>query len=41
MDKKSLLKKENGLWIDHREAIIIILTISGEEIKHWLEDRST
>ena len=28
------MKKEIGLWIDHREAIIVILTDSGEEIKH-------
>ena len=34
MDKESLMKKEIGLWIDHREAIIVILTDGGEEIKH-------
>ena len=28
------MKKEIGLWIDHREATIIILTDDGEEIKH-------
>jgi hypothetical protein len=28
------MKKEIGLWIDHREAIIVILTGAGEEIKH-------
>jgi len=28
------MKKEIGLWIDHREAIIVILTDGGEEIKH-------
>jgi len=28
------MKKEIGLWIDHREAIIVILTGDGEEIKH-------
>ena len=28
------MKKEIGLWIDHREAIIVILTEGGEEIKH-------
>lgn len=27
------MKKEIGLWIDHREAIIVILTDGGEEIK--------
>ena len=28
------MKKEIGLWIDHREAIIVIVTDGGEEIKH-------
>ncbi len=28
------MKKEIGLWIDHREAIIVVLTDNGEEIKH-------
>jgi len=28
------MKKEIGLWVDHREAIIVILTDGGEEIKH-------
>src|SRR5512135_1078284 len=28
------MKKEIGLWLDHREAIIVILTDGGEEIKH-------
>ncbi len=28
------MKKEIGLWIDHRDAIIVILTDGGEEIKH-------
>ncbi len=28
------MKKEIGLWIDHREAIIVILTDRGEEIIH-------
>ncbi|HEX9838503.1 MAG TPA: hypothetical protein VGA72_04120 [Anaerolineales bacterium] len=28
------MKKEIGLWIDHREAIIVILTDGKEEIKH-------
>ncbi len=27
------MKKEVGLWLDHREAIIVILTDGGEEIK--------
>ena len=34
MDKESLMKKEIGLWLDHRDAIIVILTDAGEEIKH-------
>jgi len=34
VDKESFMKKEIGLWIDHREAIIVILTDGGEEIKH-------
>jgi hypothetical protein len=28
------MKKEIGLWIDHRETIIVIVTDNGEEIKH-------
>ena len=32
------MKKEIGLWIDHREATIVILTDSGEEIKHILSN---
>lgn len=28
------MKREIGLWIDHRKAIIVILTDGGEEIKH-------
>ena len=28
------MKKEIGLWIDRREAIIVILTEGEEEIKH-------
>lgn len=28
------MKKEIGLWLDHREAVIVILTEGGEEIKH-------
>jgi hypothetical protein len=34
MDKESLLKKEIGLWIDRREAILVILTDGEEEIRH-------
>jgi hypothetical protein len=33
MDKESLMKKQIGLWIDHRKAIIVIVTEDGEEIK--------
>jgi stalled ribosome rescue protein Dom34 len=32
------MKKEIGLWIDHREAIIVILTDDGEVIKHILSN---
>jgi len=28
------MKKEIGLWIDHREATIVILADGSEEIKH-------
>jgi stalled ribosome rescue protein Dom34 len=34
MDKESLMKKEIGLWIDHREAIIVILSDGEEETKY-------
>ena len=27
------MKKQAGLWIDHRKAVIVIVTESGEEIK--------
>ena len=27
------MKKELGLWIDHREAVIVTITSEGEEIK--------
>ena len=27
------MKKQAGLWIDHRKAVIVIITESGEEIK--------
>ena len=33
-DKENIVKKEIGLWIDHREAIIVILTDGGEETRH-------
>lgn len=28
------MKREVGLWIDHRQAVIVILSDGGEEIKH-------
>ena len=33
MDKESLMKKQIGLWIDHRKAVIVIVTDEGEELK--------
>jgi stalled ribosome rescue protein Dom34 len=33
MNEESLMKKEIGLWIDHREAIIVIIEDGEEEIK--------
>jgi len=27
------MKKEAGLWIDHRKAVIVIVTDKGEETK--------
>jgi hypothetical protein len=34
LDKKERNMKTNaGLWIDHREAVIVVLTASGEKIK--------
>jgi len=33
MDKESLMKKQIGLWIDHRKAVIVIVTEAGEELK--------
>ena len=32
------MKKDIGLWIDHREATIVMLTDTGEEIKHILSN---
>ena len=32
------MKKEIGLWIDHREATIVFLTDVGEEIKHIISN---
>jgi hypothetical protein len=33
MDKESPVKKQIGLWIDHRKAVIVIVTDEGEELK--------
>jgi hypothetical protein len=33
MDKESSVKKQIGLWIDHRKAVIVIVTEEGDEIK--------
>jgi hypothetical protein len=33
MDKENLMKKNIGLWIDHRKAVIVIITEAGEELK--------
>lgn len=32
------MKKELGLWIDHREAVIVTVTAEGEEIKRIRSD---
>ena len=32
------MKKEIGLWIDHRKAVIVIVTDDGEEIKKISSD---
>jgi hypothetical protein len=34
IDRRRNMKTSVGLWIDHREAIIVILTKNGEETKH-------
>jgi hypothetical protein len=33
MDKENIVKKEIGLWIDHRKAVIVIIKDEEEEIK--------
>jgi hypothetical protein len=38
MDKESLMKKQIGLWIDHRKAVIVIVTEEGEELKKITSD---
>ena len=34
MHNEGFMRKEIGLWLDHRETVIVILTNGGEEIKH-------
>ena len=34
------MDKQAGLWIDHREATIVILNDGGEEIKHILSNNA-
>jgi hypothetical protein len=31
--KENLMKKQTGLWIDHRKAVIVIVTEEGEETR--------
>jgi hypothetical protein len=38
MDKESLMKKQIGLWIDHREAVIVVLTDKDEKITRIRSD---
>jgi hypothetical protein len=33
MDEENCMKKNIGLWIDHRKAVIVIITDEGEELK--------
>jgi hypothetical protein len=33
MDEENIMKKEIGLWIDHRKAVIVIIKDEEEEIK--------
>jgi hypothetical protein len=33
MDKESSVQKQIGLWIDHRKAVMVIVTDEGEELK--------
>jgi hypothetical protein len=32
------MKKQAGLWIDHRKAVVVIITDEGEEIKNIKSD---
>jgi stalled ribosome rescue protein Dom34 len=38
MDKEYIMKKNIGLWIDHREAVIVELTDKGEQITRIKSD---
>jgi len=38
MDKENLMKKEIGLWIDHREAVIVVRTDKDEKITRIKSD---
>jgi hypothetical protein len=38
MDKESLMKKQIGLWIDRREAVIVVLTDKDEKITRIRSD---
>jgi hypothetical protein len=31
--KESFMKKEIGLWIDHRKAVVVIISDEGEEVR--------
>ena len=39
MDKERHLRTEIGLWIDHKEAIIVSLKGDAEETKRSLRER--
>jgi hypothetical protein len=38
MDKEHIMKKKIGLWIDHREAVIVALIDKGEQITRIKSD---
>jgi stalled ribosome rescue protein Dom34 len=33
MNKENIMKKEIGLWIDHRKAVIVVIKDGEEEVK--------
>ena len=33
INKENALNKQAGLWIDHRKAVIVLITDEGEEVK--------